>query len=70
MPAAIMYESILRQPPPNWNIDTSKLYFETLNDTNFFITLNKQTDNIQQIQRVLTHNMMLIDEHSNLIPCP
>lgn len=70
MPAAIMYESILRQPPPNWNIDTSKLYFETLNDTNFFITLNKQTDNIQQIQRVLTHSMTRIDEHSNLIPCP
>lgn len=66
--AAMIYESMLRQN--HGNIDTRKLHFESLSSTDFFVTLNKHTENIEETRRVLTHNMTLIDEHSKLIACP
>lgn len=66
--AAMIYESMLRQN--HGNIDTGKLHFESLSNTDFFVTLNKRAENIEETQRVLTHNMTLLDEHSQPVTCP
>ena len=62
--AAILYESVLLKKQPDWNIDTRPLYFEPLSDTNFFVTLSRNMENLQQVQQSLTHNMALLDPTS------
>ncbi|MEL7399202.1 MAG: hypothetical protein AAFN68_01380, partial [Pseudomonadota bacterium] len=62
--AAILYESVLLKKQPGWNIDTRPLYFEPLSDTNFFVTLSRNMENLQQVQQSLTHNMALLDPTS------
>lgn len=69
MKAAIMYDAIFRHPQPDWNIDTNRLHFAPLKSNALFVTLSKNNQKVQAIQRVLTHNMTLIDQDANLLPC-
>lgn len=67
--AALIYESILTKGAEHWGLETSKLHFEPLYTTDFYIALNKSITNLEGIKTALSNNVNHIDLNSMKTNC-